>query len=225
MTQFANWLNTAFADFDHLILEFNHTLAMEAGHILTPIAKIFEFIGEGALLCFVLAAILLLFSKTRMAGMCMAISVGISALITNVTIKNLVARPRPYASGVQEYVEWWEFVGGKGHYEYSFPSGHMTAAVAGMIALCICVCVVNKKGFWVVVPALIYATLMGASRTYLMMHYPTDIIGGLIVGTVGAMLGYLAIKLLYKKVLLRHAENKTCSFILNADIRNLLKKK
>ncbi len=225
MTQFSQWLNTAFADFDRVILEFYHTLAEVAGPIFTPIAKTFEFIGEGALFCFVLAAILVLFSKTRKAGLCMAVSVGLAALITNVTIKNLVARPRPYDSGVPEYLEWWEFVGGQGHHEYSFPSGHMTAAVAGMLALCLCLCIANKKHVWVVVPALIYATLMGASRNYLMMHYPTDIIGGFVSGTVGALIGFFLITLLYKKVFDAHANNKVCSFMLNADLKHLFVRK
>ena len=225
MTPFAQWLNTAFADFDRVILEFYHDLASAAGPVFTPMAKIFEFIGEGALFCFVLAAILVLFSKTRKAGICVAVSVGLAALITNVTIKNLVARPRPYDSGVQEYLEWWEFVGGRGHHEYSFPSGHMTAAVAGMLALCLCLCIANKKHIWTVVPAVIYVTLMGASRNYLMMHYPTDIIGGLISGAVGAILGYFLISLLYNKVLYAHKDNKICEFMLYADIKNLFKSK
>ena len=64
----------------------------------------------------------------------MVFSVALASLITNVTVKPLVARHRPYASGVSDYVEWWKYVGGHTHSEYSFPSGHTTSAMAAMLA-------------------------------------------------------------------------------------------
>ena len=135
MTPFAQWLNTAFGGFDYAILEFFHTLATGASFILTPLSEIFAFIGDGALACFLLAAILLLFPKTRKAGICILLSVGIGALITNVTVKNLVERPRPYT--VEQIQTWWEYVGSSKESDFSFPSGHTTAAMAGAMGLCL----------------------------------------------------------------------------------------
>ena len=228
MSHFAQWLNTAFAGFDHAILKFYHDLATVADPVCGPISSICAFLGDGALLFFVTAAIMLLFAQTRKSGICMAISIGLASLITNVTVKPLVARPRPYASGVADYVEWWKYVGGHTHSEYSFPSGHTTSAMAAMLALCLCLCIFNtrennKKYRWVIVPAVLCVILMGASRNYIMVHYPSDILGGIIAGGIGAIVGYFLIHLVYKRIE-SNRENKVCAFLLKADIKNLFKK-
>ena len=67
----------------------------------------------------------------------------------------------------------------------SFPSGHTTAAFATMVPVFL---VGNKKVSWT---ALIFAFLMGVSRIYLVVHYPSDVLGGLIVGTIAGILGTL----------------------------------
>lgn len=221
LTPFAEWLNLTFADFDAAILGFYHYLATLADPIFNPLSRFLAVIGDGAMLCLVLAVVLLLFSHTRKTGLVMAFSVAISALFTNVIIKNLVARPRPYVS---EYVEWWEFVGKPTQSEFSFPSGHMTAAVAGMAALCICFFAVHKRHRWGVAPCAIYCALMGASRNYLMVHYPTDVIAGAFVGLIGAALGFLAVTLIYR-LIEKHKEKKLCAFMLNADLETLFNKK
>ena len=229
MSQFAQWLNSEFAGFDHAILKFYHELATSADVICRPLSEALAFLGDGAMLFFVMAAIFLLFASTRRSGICMAISIGLASLITNVTVKPLVARPRPYASGVADFVEWWEYVGAHTHSEYSFPSGHTTSAMAAMLALCLCICIFNgkennKKYRWVMIPAALCVILMGASRNYIMVHYPSDIIGGMIAGAIGALWGYFLISFVFKR-LESNKNNKVCAFLLNVDIRNLFKKK
>lgn len=220
MTPFAQWLNTAFGSFDYAILEFFHTLATGASFILTPLSEIFAFIGDGALACFLLAAILLLFPKTRKAGICILLSVGIGALITNVTVKNLVERPRPYT--VEQIQTWWEYVGSSKESDFSFPSGHTTAAMAGAMGLCLGYD--KNRKWWIFLSSAIYVILMGSSRNYLMVHYPTDIIGGLISGAIGGGIAYLLIWFLYKG-LEGNRDIKACAFILDADVKNLFRKK
>ncbi len=224
MTPFAQWLNTAFAGFDYSILEFFHTLATYASFFLTPIAEFFAFIGDGALACFVLAAPLLLFPKTRKAGICIMLAVGFGALITNVAVKNIVERPRPFAieSGVEQFRRWWEYVGSPSQGEFSFPSGHTTAAMAGAVGLCLGYD--KNRKWWIFLSSAIYVIIMGASRNYLMVHYPTDIIGGLISGAIGGALAYLLIYFLYKG-LEGNRDIKACAFILDADIKNLFRNK
>ena len=46
----------------------------------------------------------------------------------------------------------------------------------------------DKKISWT---ALIFAFLMGVSRIYLVVHYPSDVLGGLIIGTIAGVLGTL----------------------------------
>jgi len=224
MSAFAQWLNTAFAGFDRAILEFYHNLAITASPILTPISEFLAVIGDGAMFCFILAAILILFSKTRKIGLSMAFGVGFGAIFTNLLIKNIVARPRPYVSGFEE---WWQYAGASVESEYSFPSGHTTAAMAGMTALCICLFVMSKtehrKIRFIAIPAVMYVLLMGASRNYLMVHYPTDVIAGIITGALGGVLGFLLIHFLYLGIE-GNKDVKFCSFFLEADISHLFKK-
>ncbi len=219
LTAAAKWLNSAFSGFDHAILSFYHDLAEVASPILTPISEFFAFIGDGALFCFLLAAVLLLFPKTRKAGICVLLAVGIGALITNVAVKNWVARPRPFA---MEYREWWVYIGAPEQSEFSFPSGHTTAAMTGMVGLCLGLG--KDRKWWVILSAALYVIVMGATRNYLMVHYPSDILGGILAGAVGGTLAYLLTSFLYKGIE-GNQDTKFCKFMLKANICNLFKKK
>lgn len=63
----------------------------------------------------------------------------------------------------------------------SFPSGHMTAAMAASLAVFLRG---NKKISWT---ALLFALAMGVSRIYLSVHYATDVLGGVITGSIGRL--------------------------------------
>ncbi|MCP6571144.1 hypothetical protein NL494_28655, partial [Klebsiella pneumoniae] len=64
--------------------------------MLTPLAKFITLIGEKGLVLFALAFIFMLFSKTRKLGVCLFGAVCCGALITNIILKDLIARPRPF---------------------------------------------------------------------------------------------------------------------------------
>ena len=211
---FAIWLNTFFAGFDSAILDFFHLLAEKAGFILTPIALALDFLGDDGLMFFALAFILILFKKTRPAGICIVLAVLVGAIITNLTINGIVARPRPFT--VEQFKEFWTFVGAPEQSEFSFPSGHTTSAMAAMLALCL-----SLKNKWLVAPAMIFVVIMGASRNYLMVHYPTDIIAGVIVGAVGAVAAYFLLGLLWSNIE-KHKNNRFCHFVVEADLRCFL---
>lgn len=218
MTPAAQWLNSTFAEFDRAILGFYHHLATLADPILSPISVFFDVIGDGALACFVLAAILLLFKKTRKAGIAVLLAVGVGALFTNVAIKNIVARPRPY---VNDFIEWWQYAGSHVQSEHSFPSGHTTAAMTGMTALCL---TLGKKHKWLFPVGALYVLVMGASRNYLMVHYPSDILGGIIIGAISGIIAYFLAKLVYD-LFQKHSDKKACAFIVNSSVVNLFGKK
>lgn len=216
----AEWINSTFAAFDYAILQFFHSLAESAGVILTPISEVFAVIGDNGYLSFFIAFILLCFPKTRKCGVCIIFAIGFGALFTNVAIKNIVARPRPYASEIQAFADWWRYIGAPVESEFSFPSGHTTAAMASMTALCIAMWK-NKK--WLIAPATIYVILMGASRNYLMVHYPSDVVAAYIVGAIGAVLACLFVSSAWKLVE-KHSDKRLISFALNFDVRRILKK-
>ena len=68
---------------------------------------------------------------------------------------------------------------------YSFPSGHTSASFAAASVLCF------REKRKVAVPALLLAALIGFSRMYLYVHYPTDIAGGILLGT---LMGYVCVQ-------------------------------
>lgn len=77
----------------------------------------------------------------------------------------------------------------------SFPSGHTSSAFTFAMAITM---VLKKKG--VAIPAFIFAFLMGISRIYVGVHYPTDVIVGAFVGILYAVIGYFIFAKLYEVV-------------------------
>ena len=161
-----------------------------------------------------LGVILLLFRRSRKAGATILIALLLGLLITNLCVKPLVARPRPYADELSVFFTRWQEIGhGLENEVDSFPSGHATAAFGAMFALFWCG---NKKYSWA---AFIPALLIGFSRVYIYVHYASDIIGGAVAGLVTGTVAFLLIGLLWKR--LTASENKAAKFVTTASIVNL----
>ena len=77
----------------------------------------------------------------------------------------------------------------------SFPSGHTSSAFTFAMAITM---VLKKKG--VAIASFIFAFLMGISRIYVGVHYPTDVIVGAVVGILYAVIGYFIFAKLYDVV-------------------------
>lgn len=212
----AEFLNTSFAGFDGAIFNAMHGLAGSAGGFFTPVFKLITLLGEKGLIFFVSALILMLFSKTRKLGICMFGAVACGALLTNVVLKDVIARPRPFLSNL-DYAQYWLFVGAPEESGFSFPSGHMTAIMAAMTAMFI---LCNKKWSWV---GFVGVILMGVSRIYLIAHYTTDVIAGILVGALSGVIAFFITKLIYK-LLDKNKEKKFCAFVLSFDIIKAFKK-
>lgn len=114
-----------------------------------------------------LALILICFKKTRKAGVAMGIAMALGFLIGNIGLKNIIARTRPY-----DMVEVEVLV--KHLSDFSFPSGHTLVSFNAAIALH------HYHRRWGVV-ALVLATVIALSRLYLFVHYPTDVLAGLLL--------------------------------------------
>lgn len=136
-------------------------------------------LGDEGRFWIILGIVLLFWKKTRPIGLTMLISLLFDYLIINVTLKGVVARPRPFV--VNEAIK--PLITNVSPYR-SFPSGHSGGAFAAMFALYRWV---PKK---IGIPALILATLVALSRLYVGVHYPTDIITGCIVGFMCSVWAY-----------------------------------
>lgn len=91
-------------------------------------------------------------------------------IIVNLTIKPLVARIRPFDVYPIDLLI-------KAPHDYSFPSGHTAVSFASAYVLG--KCYPKMK-----VPVYILASLIAFSRLVLFVHYPTDVIGGLVIGLI-----------------------------------------
>jgi len=180
----AQWLNSAFGAFDHNVLNLLHNFAERTNGILTDALEVFCLLSEKGLLLLLAGIILFCFRKTRKTGFCLAGAVCCSAVMTLV-LKELVARPRPFVDAAAVYHNWWQFIGLPAESGFAFPSGHTTVAMAAAAALFLSY---NKKVSWM---SFLFVILTGFSRCYLMVHYPSDILGGMVIGAAGAVIVYL----------------------------------
>lgn len=188
-----NWLNATFSGFDSSILEFFHNIALSYGSVLTPIAKVLDVTCDlPFLLIGWLGFVLFFVKKDKKCGMLMCGSIIIGAIITTLILKNIIYRPRPYMNS-DLYKSWWEMFKIKLDSDTSFPSGHACAAMAGVTGYFINS--KNKKVSWLV---FIYPLIEAASRVYLCVHYPSDVVVGLIVGLISALIAKGFVILFYK---------------------------
>lgn len=138
--------------------------------VMTPFFIGVTKLGDGGAIWIVLAVVLLIPKKTRKVGWMMVLSLLGSLVINNLLLKNLVARMRPF-----ETIDNLIPLIAKPT-DYAFPSGHTASsfAAAGILYRKL------PKGFGIL--ALLLAIFIGFSRLYVGVHYPSDVLCGMISG-------------------------------------------
>lgn len=141
-------------------------------------------LGDGGIIWIIIGLCMIISKKYRKNGVLVLAGLVLGLIIGNGFVKNIVQRPRPCWIDT----DFQMLIGVPK--DYSFPSGHTQAScIAATI-----VTLTNKKFGFVVIPM---ALLIGFSRMYLYVHFPTDILGGMIIGiTIGAFTYILGRKLL-----------------------------
>ncbi|MBR5712397.1 MAG: phosphatase PAP2 family protein [Lachnospiraceae bacterium] len=145
------------------------------------------FLGNAGIFWILLTAVLMCFKKTRRAAFCSAFALLGSLLLNNFILKPIVGRVRPY-----EVIEGLKLIG-KRATDPSFPSGHTAASIASAVALCRFL-----KKRWSV-PLIILALAISFSRLYIGIHYPTDVLAGLLDGIFLGIMGCVIENAMYKK--------------------------
>ena len=143
-----------------------------------PIVTLF---GDGGVFWILVAVALLFFAKYRKTGFSMGMALILGLLVCNIFLKPQVARIRPYNFQLQEYGREITLLV-KGLNDYSFPSGHTIASFEAAVVL---LKYSKKMG----IPALIIAIAVSFSRLYLYVHYPSDVLVSMVLGTLFAFLG------------------------------------
>lgn len=151
------------------------------GPVQDAVLGFYTTLGNAGLLFIALALLMLCWKSTRKAGFTALLALAVGAICTNLILKNLVCRPRPWldVAGLLPLVTEND--------PNSFPSGHTTAAFAFACALWR-----TAPKAWMKWTALAAAVLMGFSRLYVGVHYPTDVLTGVLIGLLA---GWLAKRL------------------------------
>lgn len=123
-----------------------------------------------------LGILCLCFSKTRYLGLAMILSIGLGYVTGNLVLKNLFARSRP--CWIRQDMALLIPV----PLDYSFPSGHTLVSFEGAV------CVWRRGKRWGIA-ALGLAAVIAFSRMYLFVHFPTDILAGLLLGIANGWCG------------------------------------
>ena len=189
LTAFQDLLYTSAISFDLPVLDWIQA-NMQSGFMDKFMPFITKF-GDHGTFWMIVAALLFLFPKTRKTGLGMAIAMMIGLLVCNVTLKPLVGRIRPYDLQAELGVTI-QLLGERMH-DFSFPSGHTIASVEAAV-------VMMKNSKKLGIPAMILAVLISFSRLYLYVHYPTDVIASIILGTLFALIGDALAGLITSKV-------------------------
>ena len=149
------------------------------GDTVMPIITMF---GDGGIFWIAISVILMLTKKHRRTGFGMAFALIMGLLVCNIILKPGVARIRPYDFQLKYFAKEITLIAG-GMHDFSFPSGHTIASFEACTAL-----MLGNKKFGI--PATILAILVAFSRLYLYLHYPTDVLASIILGTLFGLLGY-----------------------------------
>lgn len=178
LTAFQDFLYNSAISFDLPVLDWIQA-NMQSGFMDKFMPFITRF-GDHGTFWMIVAALLFLFPKTRKTGLGMAIAMMLGLLVCNVTLKPLVARIRPY--DLQEELGVTIQLLGERMHDFSFPSGHTIASFEAAVVM-----LKNSKKLGT--PAMILAVLIAFSRLYLYVHYPTDVIASVLLGTLFALIG------------------------------------
>jgi len=138
--------------------------------VFTPFFIWITKLGDKGMIWILLALLLQIPQKTRKTGYMLFVALIGSLLINNMLLKNLVGRARPYTviKGLIPLI--------KGPVDYSFPSGHTGSSFAAAWVL------YRKLPKKYGILAVVLASLIAISRLYVGVHYPSDILFGMISG-------------------------------------------
>lgn len=154
-------------------MEFEILYAINNIHnpILDKIMVTLTTLGDAGIIWIIVAFILMCIKKTRKCGVLILLALVTGLILGNGILKNLIARSRPcwIDKSIPLLIP--------NPHDYSFPSGHTLASFEAAIMIFLH----NKK--WGIL-AIIIATFISFSRMYLFVHFPTDILGGIILGAI-----------------------------------------
>ena len=154
--------------------------------VAMPIITMF---GDAGIFWIAVAVLFMITKKHRKTGIGMMLALMMGLLICNIWLKPTVARIRPYDFQMEYFMKEIPLLAGTMH-DFSFPSGHTIASFEAAVVI-----LLNNKKLGI--PAMILAVLIAFSRLYLYVHYPTDVIFSIFLGSIFDLIGnFLAQKIM-----------------------------
>jgi undecaprenyl-diphosphatase len=150
-------------------------LAAQRTATLTDLARIITWAGSALVLVPLALICCLALARAGLQREALAVALGLGgAMLLSYLTKQLVSRPRPPVEHLQRVTG------------ASFPSGHATQASAFWFALVLVLPAggASRAAIWLAAAfALVIVLAVAASRVYLGVHYPADVVAGILVGT------------------------------------------
>ena len=132
---------------------------------ITDLGSVYATLGVTAL-----ASLWLLLSRLPGCALLLSITVLIERLLVD-AIKDWVGRPRPNFG-----VEWLP-------HSLAYPSGHSANSMTAFLAAAVILAPAERRGPWAI-GALVLSFAVGLSRIALGVHWPSDVIGGWVLGLI-----------------------------------------
>ena len=150
--------------------------------LLVPVSRA----GDMGAFWIALCVLLLVFRRTRRGGALTLCGLAVEFAVCDLVLKRLILRPRPYlvVQGLVCLVP--------PESSTSFPSGHAASSFVCAYLLTRCF---GKKGALAYIPA----TLIAVSRVYVGVHYPSDVLAGMVLGTLVGAAIWAALDLYQKR--------------------------
>lgn len=150
---------------------------------LDPIMRVFSYLGEYGTIWILTAIILLFFKKTRRLSLTMLVAMALGFVVGELGIKNIVCRERPFILNPDIVLNISPPSG------FSCPSGHSCSSFA---AATVIFCWDKRYG----IGAYVIAAAIAFSRLYNYVHFPSDVLCGILLGIVCALFTVM----LFKKI-------------------------
>lgn len=200
-------LNSVFKTFDMFFFRLFGTIQ---NNLLTVFFKAITFLGDVKFIAIllVISSALILFRKTRQLGIAVIVAIAFGSLITLGLLKPFIMRPRPFITLVDntDFMAWYANVGHLYESDFSFPSGHTTVAFSYSMAFYLSL-KKTKSPFRFVFPVI--ACLVMISRVYLMVHYASDVLFGMIIGILAGFIGYIISAKIEEVIIYAGNKNRT----------------
>ena len=159
--------------------------------VLDAVMPVITLLGDAGIFWIAVAVLFIFTKKYRKIGIGMMIALMMGLVICNICLKPMIARIRPYDFKEEHLHVIVNLLIEKQH-DFAFPSGHTIASFEAAVVILLG----DKK---LGIPAMILACLIAFSRLYLYVHYPTDVIVSIVLGSILALIGwYLAQKVMDK---------------------------